>query len=69
MTTSRDPERLIGAYLDEAEKYDIGVPTVRASYRIIKSLEFWLGLSGGVDVHPLPAPTAAAVGARPSDKH
>ena len=43
----------IGAYLDEAEKYDIGVPTVRASYRIIKSLEFWLGLSGGVDVHPL----------------
>jgi 2-dehydropantoate 2-reductase len=59
----------IGAYLDEAEKYDTGVPTVRAAYRIIKSLEFWLGLSGGVEVHPLPAPTAAAVGARPPDKH
>jgi hypothetical protein len=42
---------------------------VRAAYRIIKSLEFWLGLSGGVEVHPLPAPTAAAVGAPSPDKH
>jgi 2-dehydropantoate 2-reductase len=50
----------IGAYLDEAAKHELAVPTVRAAYRIIKSLEFWLQLSGGVEPRPLPLPPSAA---------
>jgi len=50
----------IGTFLDEAARQGTSVPTVRAVYRIIKSLEFWLQRTGGVDVHPLPSPTAAA---------
>jgi 2-dehydropantoate 2-reductase len=44
----------IGAFLAESTRLDIDVPTVRAAYRVIKSLEFWLQRTGGVVVHPLP---------------
>jgi 2-dehydropantoate 2-reductase len=54
----------IGAFLDAAAEHDLDVPTVRAAYRIIKSLEFWLVRTGGVDVSPLP-PAATAAGPSP----
>jgi 2-dehydropantoate 2-reductase len=41
----------VGAYLDEAEKHDVAVPTVRAAYRVVKSLEYWLVGLGGVEPH------------------
>jgi 2-dehydropantoate 2-reductase len=56
----------IGAFLAESAKHDIDIPTVRAAYRVIKSLEFWLQRTGGVVVHPLPDPAAPA---RPSVHH
>jgi ketopantoate reductase len=56
----------IGAFLAAAAEQDRDVPTVRAAYRIIKSLEFWLVRTGGVDVSPLPpAATVAAPSPRP----
>ncbi len=45
----------LGAYLAEADARGVAVPTVRAAYRVVKSLEFWLTRAGGVEVHPLPA--------------
>jgi len=44
----------VGAYLAEAAALGVPTPTVVAAYRVIKSLEFWLVLRGGVDVSPLP---------------
>jgi 2-dehydropantoate 2-reductase len=48
-------EFCVGAFLEEAGRHGIEVPTVRAAYRIVKSLEFWLERVGGVAVEPLPA--------------
>ena len=45
----------VGAYLQEADTHGVDVPTVRSAYRVVKSLEFWLGVTGGVAVEPLPA--------------
>jgi 2-dehydropantoate 2-reductase len=44
----------IGAFLDIADERDLPVPTVRAAYRVIRSLEFWLTRLGGVEPRPLP---------------
>ncbi len=51
---STELEYCVGAYLGEADRYGIEVPTARSAYRIVKSLEFWLELTGGVPVQPLP---------------
>jgi 2-dehydropantoate 2-reductase len=45
----------VGAFLAEADHHGVHVPTVRAAYRVVKSLEFWLEQTGGVAVEPLPA--------------
>lgn len=45
----------VGAFLAEAGWHGVDVPTVRAAYRVVKSLEFWLEQTGGVAVEPLPA--------------
>ncbi len=44
----------IGAFLEIADDRGIPVPTVRAAYRTIRSLEFWLPRLGGVEPHALP---------------
>jgi 2-dehydropantoate 2-reductase len=44
----------VGAFLAEAGRYGVEVPTVRAAYRVVKALEFWLEQTGGVAVEPLP---------------
>jgi 2-dehydropantoate 2-reductase len=50
----------LGAFLAESAEHDLDLPTVRAAYRVIKSLEFWLQRTGGVAVNPLPDPAAPA---------
>ena len=52
---STELDSCVDASLAEAGKHGIEVPTVRAAYRIVKSLEFWLERTGGVTVEPLPA--------------
>jgi len=47
-------EFCVGAYLAEAGKHGLEVPTVLSAYRVVKSLEFWLERTCGVSVEPLP---------------
>jgi 2-dehydropantoate 2-reductase len=44
----------LGAFLGAADDHAVAVPTARAAYRIIRSLEFWLVRTGGVRPAELP---------------
>ncbi len=41
-------EFCVGAYLAEADRLGIAVPTVRGAYRVVKALEHWTSELGGV---------------------